>query len=114
MPVLLSSAVTAAVALIGGNSTKPGSSSSYYALIKAVLSNRNRLSLPGMALRGGKSKKKKAKKKSAACSCSGSLAQLPVLALVPTCSQVWTSAALIEAYDFSMTIYRKRRRTIVS
>ena len=33
--------------------------------------------------------------------------------LVPTWSQVRTSAALIEAYDFSITIYRKRRRILV-
>ena len=36
-----------------------------------------------------------------------------LLHVVPTWSQVRTSAALIEAYDFSMTIYRKRRRTLV-
>ena len=32
--------------------------------------------------------------------------------LVPTCSQAWTSAALVEACDFSMAIYRKRRRAL--
>ena len=41
------------------------------------------------------------------------LTNLMNLVPIATCSQAWTSAALIEAYEFSMTIYRKRRRTLV-